>query len=447
MALIPESRLRTAQRILLYAPDVIGHPRVYCRVIADALVDQGIELVIALGFTDEVGLRESPDLQPLSGRARVRLLDTRAFSGQGRPHLTAEELVDLQIKNRIDTTLFIEAEKSSDEIRRIANGQASRLRGRNFGIFANACEWYPGEDPFTGARRGLLAPTLRTTLGNIKRRLFERRKSARFFFEKSIIQARVLDEIWVKDERLAEWRGPPVYWMPEISRPVSAAETTAEAADFERRAVELRTFLQANAGREPVLYFGDAAYYKGYDLFLEFIAATPDACAIHPGRSYDAEQRGYFRCNVDALRQQLKHEGRLYETNDYVHTQRLKEMYFGCIRVYLTTHRLALSSSTVIQALELGKPVLVPDRGLLGHRVRIHHLGEVYRYEDIDDLRRHAQAMWQSDLSQTAELARQFWGRFSDESIRQFFSERLLSFGVNAAPTAQRSSARLGPVC
>ena len=58
------------------------------------------------------------------------------------------------------------------------------------------------------------------------------------------------------------------------------------------------------------------------------------------------------------------------------------------------THRLALSSSTVIQALELGKPVLVPDRGLLGHRVRTNHLGAVYRYEDLDDLRRHAQSLW-----------------------------------------------------
>jgi len=415
------------KRILLYSPDVIGHPRVYCRVITDALSGQDCELVIAMGFTEASGLKESADLHPLTTRSGVQLIDNRAFSRSGNPHLRAEEIVALQSHFGIDVTLFIEAEKSNAEFVRIANGQAPRLLGRNLGIFANTCEWYPGENSFTGEPRSLLAPTLRTTLGNIKRLIFDRRKTMRYFFESIIVRAQVLDEVLVKDERLAEWHGPPVYWMPEISRPAAVAETPQETAEFARCETDLRAFIAANPGREPVLYFGDAAYYKGYDLFLEFIASTPNSCAVHAGRSYDEQQRAYFRCDVQSLRDRLKREGRLYETNDYVHTQRLKELYFGCGRVYLTTHRLALSSSTVIQAIELGKPVLVPDRGLLGHRVRSHHIGEVYRYEDIDDLRQHAQAMWQSDLSQRA-AARDYWQRFSDEAIRLFFVSRLVAY-------------------
>ncbi len=418
-------------RILLYSPDVIGHPRVYCRVIADALTGQPCELIIAIGFTDEVGLKQSPDLQPLATRPSIELIETRAYSRNGNTHLSAEELIDMQSRHAIDTTLFIEAEKFSVEFTRIAAKAAPRLLGRNLGIFANTCEWYPGEDSFTGERRSLWAPTLKTTLGNIKRLLFQRRKTLRYFFERTIIRSKVLDEVLVKDERLADWHGPPVHWMPEISRPASVEESAAEMAEFACKAAELRSFLAANAGREPVLYFGDAAYYKGYDLFLEFIAATPGASAIHAGRSFDEQQRSYFRCDVDALRMQLRREGRLYETNDYVHTQRLKELYFGCIRMYLTTHRLALSSSTVIQALELGKPVLVPDRGLLGFRVRKNHLGEVYRYEDLEDLRLRAQSMWESDLSQSIISAKEFWKRFSDASIRAFFLERLGLAGSN----------------
>ena len=179
-----------------------------------------------------------------------------------------------------------------------------------------------------------------------------------------------------------------------------------------------------------MLYFGDAAYYKGYDLFLEFVASTPSTCAIHAGRSYDAQQRSYFRCDVEALRAQMTREKRLYETNAYVHANRLKEFLFGSIRLYITTHRLALSSSTVIQALELGKPVLVPDRGLLGYRVRKNNLGDVYSYEDLSDLRRKAEKLWHSDLSRFSALAKSFWQRFSDESIRSFFAERLLSSSV-----------------
>lgn len=415
------------KRILLYSPDVVGHPRVYCRVIADALADVPCELFIALGFSEETGLAESPDLHPLAARQRVDLIDTRNHSQMGKAHLTAEELLALQTHLNIGTTLFIEADKSNVEFIRIAEKQAAPLRGRNLGIFAYTSEWYPGEDSFTGEPRRLRAPTLRTTLGNIKRRIFGRKKSAKYFYEKIIMKAGVLDEILVKDERLSERFGPPVYWMPEISRPTEAAETPEEAAEYDRRYAELQAFLTSNAGLEPVLYFGDAAYYKGYDLFLQFVATTPGTCAFHTGRSYDDQQRSYFKYDVEALREKLKSEGRLYETNDYVHTQRLKELYFKTGRIYLTTHRLALSSSTVIQAVELGKPVLVPDRGLLGHRIRSNNLGDVYKYEDIDDLRLKARKLWNSDLSQFDIPTAQFWSRFSDASVKSFFIERLIA--------------------
>jgi glycosyltransferase involved in cell wall biosynthesis len=414
------------KRILLYSPDVVGHPRVYCRVIADALAGQACEIAIALGFTQEAGLEHSPDLQPLAARPGVRLIDTRDFSDSGKPHLNAEELVRLQARLGVDTTLFIEADKSKAELARIAAGKAPRLRGRNLGIFANTAEWYPGEDSFTGQRRSLLAPTARTTLGNIKRALFNRRQSCAYFYEKTVIGAGVLDEILVKDERLADWRAGPVHWMPEISRPAPGPETTQDAAEYLRTSAELDAFRAANGNREPVLYFGDAAYYKGYDLFLEFIASTPQVCGIHAGRTYDAQQRSYFRCDVDSLRAQLTREGRLYETNAYVHSQRLKELFFGAVRLYLTTHRLALSSSTVIQALELGKPVLVPDRGLLGHRVRNNKLGDVYRYEDLNDLRQKAARLWRTDLTRFSQPAAVFWNRFSDDAIRSFFVRRLV---------------------
>jgi hypothetical protein len=394
------------------------------------LATEPCQLVVAMGFTTEVGLNDSPDIQPLSSRAGLQLVDTRSFSRTSEPHLTAEEIVQLQLNFKTDTTLFIEADKSNAEFLRIAAGQAPRLRGRNLGIFANAAEWYPGEDSLTGQRRRLIAPTVRTTLGNVKRAIFNRRQSAHDFYEKIIIQSGVLDEILVKDERVAEWRGPPVYWMPEISRPTAVPESPEESADFLRRRGQIERFLTFNKHCEPVLYFGDAAYYKGYDLFLDFVAATPSACAIHGGRSYDPQQKSNFRSDVEALRVQLRKENRLYEMNAYVHTQRLKELLFGTIRLYITTHRLALSSSTVIQALELGKPVLVPNRGLLGYRVHKNNLGGTYNYEDLSDLGKKAEKLWSSDLSRFSIVAKSFWQRFSDEAIRSFFSKRLMNASI-----------------
>ena len=161
------------KRILLYSPDVVGHPRVYCRVIADALATEPCQLVVAMGFTDEIGLNESPDIQPLSSRAGVQLIDTRTFSRTGKPHLTAEELVELQLRFDIDTTLFIEADKSKAEFFRIAAGEAPRFRGRNLGIFANTAEWYPGKILLLASNELCWHRQFRTTLGNIKRAIFE----------------------------------------------------------------------------------------------------------------------------------------------------------------------------------------------------------------------------------------------------------------------------------
>lgn len=418
------------KRILLYSPDVIGHPRVYCRVIADALADSNAEIVLAMGFGEKAELNDCADLLPLVDRPKVQVIDTRPHSDEGARHLKAEELVRLQKRFGIETTLFIEGDKSEAEFRRIAAGDAPRLGGRNLGIFANTAEWYPGEDSFTGEPRGILAPTLRTTLGNIKRAVFERAKSARHFYENVLLGTAVLDDILVKDERLAGWYGPPVYWMPEISRPASLPETTAEAKEFRVREAELRAFAKSNPERELVLYFGDASFYKGYDLFLRYVASTRSVCAVHAGRSYDPEQRRQFRHDVDVLRGQLKAEGRLLETNAYVHTKQLKDLYFGAVRLYLTTHRLALSSSTIIQALEMGKPVLVPDRGLLGYRVRTNNLGAVYEYENLGDLSRMADLLWGGDLTRFKAPVRSFWQRFSDEAIREFFRTRLL--GIRA---------------
>lgn len=414
------------KRVLLYSPDVIGHPRVYCRVIADALAGQDCELTLAMGFTDAAGLADSPDLHPLVGRKGVTLLDTREASAYGKPHLSAEELVRLQRDIQVDTTLFIDADKSASDFRRISERAAPRLHGRNLGIFAGTAEWYPGEDSYTGKPLTLRAPTVRTTLGNIKRAIFNRTDTRAYFYEKVLIAHRLLDEIIVKDERLAQWRGAPVSWMPEISRPSAAPETEQESAEYDHWAQRLDDFRQAHQGREPVLYFGDAAYYKGYDLFLEFVARNPNTFAIHAGRSYDPADAVHFKYNVEGLRAQLKAEGRLLETNAYVHTQRLKELFFGFVRVYLTTHRLALSSSTMLQALELGIPVVVPDRGLIGWRVKQHGLGGVYSYEDLDDLARVAGTLWNNDLSPYQAAARVTWEKFSDDAVSSFFRRRLL---------------------
>jgi hypothetical protein len=409
------------KRILLYSPDVVGHPRIYVRVIADALSGQDCELIAAMGFTEAYGLHNSPDLHPLQDRAGVQLLDTRGYSQTGAPHLQAEEIIALQHAFGIDITLFIEADKSNDQFRRIAAGAAPHLRGRNIGIFANTAEWHPGEDSFTGERQAHIGPTLRATLGNLKRTMFHRDRSARHFYENIIIRQGVLDTLLVKDERLADWRGAPVVWMPEISRPPPGPESEEARREYETQSEAIQAYLDAHRDLKPVLYFGDAAHYKGYDLFLEFVDAAPNACAVHAGQSYSDAEKAKLLPETPALREKLLAEGRLFETGAYVSSNQLKQFLFEMVPLYITTHRLMLSSSTMIQAAEWGRPVLMPDRGLVGHRVRTHQLGGTYRYGDIADLVRQANALWSRDLSRFREPVLNFWSNFTDEALRDFF--------------------------
>lgn len=379
-----------------------------------------------MGFDGALGQEDSPDLRALKSRPDVQLLSTRTASDSESGHMSAEALAALQLEHGVDVTVFVEADKFSAQFRRIAAGEAPRLGGRNLAIFAETSAWYPGEDAYTGERLGIWGPTLRRTLGNVRRRLFRRRASARFFFERVLIKHRLVDEILVKDERLASWKGDPVVWMPEISRPLLTAESAQELAETTRVARDLNSFLASNRGREPLLYFGDPAYYKGYDHFLAYIAAHPELCALHAGRGGDVIEASRCTHDVGALRRQLRDEGRLFELDAYVSSQSMKRLFFESVRIYLTTHRLALSSSTVIQAAEFGRPILVPDRGLLAHRVQTLGIGRVYGYEDFADMHTQAQRLLNEDpASYTPRLAA-CYARFADDAIRRFWQTRLL---------------------
>lgn len=413
-------------KVLIYSPDVAGHPQVYCRAMADALQSSPCRLVLALGCTAAASIENSPDIRPLAGRHNVQLIDTRTLTNGVARRLQAEELVKLQVDERVDVTLFIEAEKSADQFLRIAEGAAPALLGRRIGVFANMAEWFPGEDSFTGERRGLITWSLRTTAGNVYRRLLSPKGTPQWWYEQTIIGKGVLDEVWTKDERIAAWRGPPVFWMPEISRPAVQACVEDDPAYFDARKTQVDAFLAANIGRLPLLYFGDAAFYKGYDLFLRLLADNSDLCGFHAGQpSADSELRRYS-FDVVPLRAELLKEGRLAETNEYVHSQTLKRLYFQLGPVYATTHRLALSSSTMLQAAEFGVPVLMPDRGLVGYRIKQAGIGQTYPYGDLRSLALRLREMVRGGTAQYQPELRSFASRFSDDALKRFLALRLL---------------------
>jgi len=412
-------------RILLYSPNLTGHPQVYCRVVADILRRHGASIFIATAETDDWA-RRWPDIGALVACENVQVVSSRSFSDSGAEFLRAEELCRLQEQLRIDSTLFIEAENFRQEFVRIAKGEARRLHGYNAGIFGETTRWYPGEEFYSGKRIGLLDGGPRQKLGTLKRMLSSPWTIDRFFFEDYLIKRRPLDAVIVKDERLAARYAGLVHWLPEIYRVFDSTESTEEAAEYNALMPDLARFLDRHDPDNILLFFGAGAWYKGYDYFVQLLLDDPTSVGVHVGAGIRYQQGKEFLGDPESGKQKLVGEGRLYETNRYVQGARLVRDVFGRARRFVSTHRLTVSSGTMLQALELGLPVLVPDSGLIGHRTRQFGLGLTYRYGDSHDLLRKWRSFRQEPSDGYREPINAFMQKFGPAHVERLLRNTLL---------------------
>lgn len=412
--------------ILLYSPSMEGHPQVYCRVLTDILLEEGHQVVIAGTGTTEDWFQEYGSLRPLLGRSRVWFENTKKRSRQNAAELTAEELKMLQEDMRIDSTLFVEGDYFSDQFRRIAEGEAPRLKGWNAAIFSLTSKWYPGEDAYSGEKLTGIGGTLRQTIGHIKRTVFNRKQSENYFYETLLIRRRVVDSLIVKDERILERYGSRVHWMPEIYRVFEEDAGEQKGNDWEMFADPVRQYIESAGAENVLLYFGTGTWYKGYDFFLKLAEMDSTTYALHAGAP-ELKKPKPMAFNTSQLRKILREQGRLFETNAYVESSKLVNFLFNSIERFVSTHRLTLSSGTMLQALETGKPVLVPATGLVGRRVQQFGLGKTYQYLDEEDLVR----AWREFRREPVDIYRpkiqMFMQRFSREAVRSFFLEQLCS--------------------
>ncbi len=103
----------------------------------------------------------------------------------------------------------------------------------------------------------------------------------------------------------------------------------------------------------------------------------------------------------------------------------LVALLFRDIGRFVSTHRLTLSSGTLLQALEAGKSVLTPETGLVGWRTREFKLGGTYAYGDRMDLAAKWTAFKAGALDAEASNIQSFMRRFSREQTTRFFTDIL----------------------
>jgi hypothetical protein len=359
------------------------------------------------------------ELWPIKSNPKLKIVDC---SNPSHSYLRAEDVLELQVSYSIDRTIFVEGDKSRDEFVRIYKKSAPRLRGKNIAIFSRTQAWYPGEDFYSGYPLPTFAPTLRQNLGRLKRRILMPETWDKFFYEQILIKNKIINALLVKDERIAEKFGPPVYWMPEIFRPFNQVPQDNDQ-QFIQFSNQFTDFYQSQSYPQILLFFGTGSWYRGYDLFLKLVEEDQKIVGVHCGSSVVYEQGKSFLFNLDSIRQKLKQEHRLFETNCYIDSWQLIDFFYEYSSHAVSTHRLTGSSGTVLQALNCKNPVLVPETGLLGYRNVSYNLGKTYRYLDAQSLLEQWLVFKSSDPKLYSDSLNLFMEKFSQDSVELFFRE------------------------
>jgi glycosyltransferase involved in cell wall biosynthesis len=357
----------------------------------------------------------------------VSVVDVSSFADHGHG-ISTVELAGLMQRCGAETVVLMEADDHLATLAGQVGRGTHRLPGRRVGLFIRSTNY---AYPHSGS------PSLRVRLGWLRRLPTQRRVWPRLFHEWLLPRERLLDAALCLDESFVLRHSATHSWMPDIF--MTAPDVDTEGKEETRHHVDcsdellgaLHEFLEAHVGREVLVYFGTARVRRGYDTLLR-LAVERRGCFIHCGL---ADAREAFVDDVAALRQSLSSRGALFETGAYVAGFRVAEAFLAAGACVVLPYRHHLGSSGVmLQALRAGRPVLVPNEGLMAQRVRENGLGAVYRPGDWIDLNRQYAALCRRSPEEFAPAIARFLEFFSREQVEAAILAAVEGGGGGAPP-------------
>ena len=350
--------------VLLVSPSLQGHRLIYCRVLAAVFAATGARVTVA-GDTSASVVAAHPLLADLRARPGVDVVDTgpaRTFSAAALPGLVREAGAGV---------LFCaDADGLIGDPGLGAARQAAGVAVRTVGLYVRSTN-------FIHAPR----PPLRRRLRD---RASGRKDAAREFHEREPFADGSVDAALVLDERFAAVHRETHRWMPDIFRE-PAAGAAADAEETARWRERLDVFLARSPRRPLVVYVGTNQERRGYDVLLR-LAVDEEAAFVHCGRleEHDGRDPG----EVERLRAVLRERGALLETGGaYEHAATADAFLRAARCVVLPYRRHDGSSGVMLQALAVGRPVLVPDHGLMAFRAGRFGVGTTFPDGDYPALR------------------------------------------------------------
>lgn len=400
-----------------------GHRRIYCCEFCDYFLSRGFSVTVATRKSD---LDETRYLEVAPEQARVRFVSDP---------LTDEDNASAQLRalgaaaRRVaaDVTFLAEADDAHGLLSAQIARPAHRLPGRRLGLFIRSTNYIHELPPPHAGRIGRVVAEAYTyrPLSPAQPRVFHEIVTRRF----QLLEAALcLDEVCVASQ--AHRR----IWLPDIAlASAEGEEASAEAAAWQ---AEVSTFVKGQSGKPVVVYTGAADARRGYQALLQF-ASDIGGCFIHCGRPWDSDKvewneehgakaRLVSRCAI-------LESGRPYESFE---TARVTLRAARCVVLPYPRH--LGSSGAMLQSLMAGRPVLVPDQGLMAWRVRNFGLGLTYAPGNWRDMRYKFSLLQTTPSEVFAEPIRRFLAYFGRVQFEAAMDYALgLTRTPPRAPTAE----------
>jgi len=343
---------------LIYSPGFDGHRQVYVFVMANILKELGFNIYIA-GDTKQI-ITNSFYIDKLKSNPEITILDTSSY-GKGGLEITAAEFVEIQNVCKTDLTVFAFADHHITLFISQIFKTKNKFRGRIVGIFMQPFHFYQKTGFWDKLRYLKHLPS-------------RWREDDQLFYNFFLKQFSLLDCALCIDEYFVAHHNKFV-WLPDVFQNYAELIVKDEKSEQRIWIKKLDDFKEKNKDRFCFFYFGTAQFRRGYDTLLKLCLDT-GGCFIHCGLRDDSVNYSY---DTNDLRSELKKDERLFETNQYIADPSTIEYFFKSVTHLVLPYRNYCGSSGVmLQALDYGIPVLAPEDGITGYRIKKYELGLTY---------------------------------------------------------------------
>lgn len=356
---------------LIYSPIFDGHRQMYVFVLSHVLNELGFNVFIAGDMHAQSD--SNTHIEKIKAHYSVQFIDTSIYK-MGGLEISRVEFCELQTRLNIDLTVFAEADHHIKLFIDQIPIKNKKLIGRVTGIFLRPFYLYEKN-------------TFIESLKYLKHLPSIWKNDERMFFEFFLKYFPLLDSVLCIDEKFVS-KHSYSQWLPDVFQKFTENIFQAESNPSLAWLTRLDNFKKQNKGRFVFLYFGTAQNRRGYDTLLK-MTVDYDGCFLHCGLRGNETK---FSENVDQLKSILQSEDRFLETNEFIENPVIIEAFFKMTtHIILPYRRFYGSSGVMIQALGYGIPVLVPENGIMGHRVKKHKLGLVFDNKNPESLNKQFQ--------------------------------------------------------